>query len=77
MEEEAEDAMNESLDKQQEQQEGQEAVTDEELQDVLGGDEEEPDEEDDELFPDMIAREVCLPNKIPKNSYEKSTNQSQ
>ena len=67
MEEEAEDAMTESLDKQQdekEQREGQEAVTDEELEDVLGGDKEEHGEEDDELFPDMIAREVGLPNKL-------------
>ena len=61
MEDEAEEALKESLDKQQgeQEEESQETVTDEELKDVLGdNDAEQPDTDENELFPNMIAKEV-------------------
>ncbi len=65
MEDEAEDAMKGSL-KEQEQQEGEEAVSADELQDVFTQEEEEAaaedaggaDDDDDKLFPNIIAKEV-------------------
>lgn len=61
MEDEAEEALKESLDEQQgeQEEESQETMPDEELEDVLGGDDtEQSDTDENELFPNMIAKKV-------------------
>lgn len=57
MENDAEDALEESMkENQEEEEDGKEAVTEEELEDVLGADDAEDAEE---LFPNIISQEVC------------------
>ena len=65
MQDEAENVLKESLDKQQNDEEevGQKTVTDKELKDVLDGDDEDteqPNSDENELFPNTKAKEVSF-----------------